>query len=312
MALIQDQPMGNLTENDLFVFTHIPKTAGMTFKRLLERQFASGQMPKIGPDYQGSVDQIKSLSAQDKARVRCLSGHVPFGVHQYFPQKSLHYVGFVRDPIDRALSEYFFFSKQPQLMPLLGLDVGTTLSPQAFWEHQASIGMMDFQTRVLSGYDNMVESVLPPYKKMPVENADSMIKGIVESFALIGTVEQFDESLLLMKQKFGWRNICYTRRNVAPVSKKRLQLRQEVGETLRNLNPMDCKLYAHIREMINAKIAEQGESFARELRRFRFLNRLYSPAWNVYRATGLRRLHRAMTKVRTSTAKIAGNISFRK
>ena len=58
MASIQNQPMGNLTENDLFVFTHIPKTAGTTFKRLLERQFRPSQMPKIGPDYQAGVDQV--------------------------------------------------------------------------------------------------------------------------------------------------------------------------------------------------------------------------------------------------------------
>lgn len=299
---IEGRETNNVTENDLFVFTHIPKTAGTTFKRLLERQFRASQMPKIGPDYQASVDQIKSLSTQDKDRVRCLSGHLPFGIHQYFPKKTLHYVGFVRDPIDRAVSEYFFFSRQPQLMPLLGLDAGTTMSPQEFWEHQSSIGMMDFQARVLSGYDNMVESVMPPYKPMPVENADSIIRGIVDSFAMLGTVEQFDESLVLMKQKFGWRNICYIRRNVTPVSQKKLQLRKEVSEQISSLNPIDCKLYAHIREMIDAKIAEQGESFTREFRRFRFYNRWYTPAWNVYRATGLRRLHKIMAKAWTSTA----------
>lgn len=224
----------------------------------------------------------------------------------------MHYVGFVRDPVDRALSEYFFFANRPQLMPLIGLEAGTTLSPQAFWEHQSSMGMLDFQTRVLSGYDNMVESVMPPYRKMAVENADSMIKGIVDSYSLIGTVEQFDESLLLMKQKFGWRNICYISRNVAPKSKEKLQLKQALSEEIRNLNPMDCKLYAHIKKMIDEKIAEKGESLARELRRFRFLNRLYSPAWNVYRAIGLRRLRMAVKKVQTSAAKFVGDIRLRK
>ncbi len=312
MASTQREQIGKLTDNDLLVFAHIPKTAGSTFKRLLDRQFPSSKMQRVGPDYQGSIDHIKSLSAQDKARIQCLSGHLPFGIHQYFQQKKLHYVSFVRDPIDRALSEYFFFRKQPQLMPLIGLDVGTTLSPQAFWEHQSSMGMLDFQTRVLSGYDNMVESVMPPYQKMTVENADSLIEGIADSFSLIGTVEQFDESLLLMKQRFGWRNICYIRRNVAPKSKERFQLKQALGEEIRNLNPMDCKLYAHIRKMIDAEIVEQGESFARELRRYRFLNRLYSPAWKVYRTTGLRRLRLAVTKVQTSTAKFVRNTWFGK
>ncbi len=307
MASLQREKTGKLTDNDLFVFAHIPKTAGSTFKRLLDRQFPSSKMQRVGPDYQGSIDHIKSLSTRDRARIQCLSGHLPYGIHQFFQQQNLHYVSFVRDPIDRALSEYFFFRKQPQLLPLIGLDVDTTLSPQALWEHQSSMGMMDFQTRVLSGYDNMVESVLPPYPKMSVENADSLIKGIVESFSLIGTVERFDESLLLMKQKFGWRNICYIRRNVAPKSKEKLELKQAVGEEIRKLNPMDCKLYAHVREMIDAKIAEQGESFAQELRRYRFLNRWYTPVWKVYRATGLRRLHMAVTKVGTSLARLVGD-----
>ena len=66
---------------------------------------------------------------------------------------------------------------------------------------------------------------------------------------------------------------------------------------------MDCKLHAHFTKMIDAKMAEQGESFARELRRFRLLNRLYSQAWEVYRVTGLRRLRKVVTKLQAATAK---------
>ena len=295
--------MASLTENDILVFVHIPKTAGSTFKGILGRQFPPGRIRAIFSAYQGSIDQIKSLSAQDKAHILCLSGHVPFGIHRYFSQRKVHYVSFVRDPVDRTLSEYSFLTKHPQLMPLIGLDVGMTLSPQVFLEHQKSIGMLDFQTRALSGYDDFVESVLPPYRKMSVEDPDSLIRSIDDSFALIGTVEHFDESLLLMKREFGWRKTCYISRNVARTSEKRLELKKALGEEIRKLNPMDCKLHTYFKKKIEARIVDQGEGFARELRRFRLLNRLYSQAWQVYRATGLRRLRRVVAKIQAAAAK---------
>jgi hypothetical protein len=297
------EPTIHLKKGDLFVFVHIPKTAGSTFKRMLSRQFPASGMPKIGPDYQASLDQIRSLSEAQKDRVRCLSGHLPFGVHRYFPNRKMHYVSFVRDPVDRTLSEYFFLRKRPQLMPLIGLDADTTLSPEAFLEHQVKLGLMDFQTRVLSGYGNLAESVLPPYEAMAIDDADAVIRDIEDSFALIGTLERFDESLLLMKRMFGWRSVCYISRNVARPNQKRSDLKQALADEIRRLNPMDCKLHAHFSQVLDAKIAERGEAFAEELRRFHASNRMYSQAWRLYRATGLRRLSKLITKMRMAAAR---------
>ncbi len=297
MATIQqDDSQINLTADDLVVFTHIPKTAGMTFKKLLDRRFPAAQRPKIGPDYQASVDRIKSLSEEAKAQIRCLSGHLPFGIHKFFPQRRMQYVGFVRDPVGRAVSEYLFIAKQPQLMPLIGLKAGTNLSPQAYLEYQASIGMMDFQTRMLCGYDNMIESMLPPYPEMKIEDADTLINRIVESYAMIGTVERFDESLLLINEKFNWRSACYVSRNVAAPSKKKAELKQAIADEVRRLNPLDCQLYATIKKRIDDKIESRGQQFKEELNRFHSKNRLYSKLWRVYRATGLRRLKRLVSR----------------
>lgn len=298
-------PVGRSTtlgKEDLVIFVHIPKTAGSTFKRLLARQFPAGGMPKIGPDYQGSINQIRALTAEGKARVRCLSGHIPFGIHQYFSGKRTHYVSFVRDPVDRALSEYFFLLKQPQLMPLIGLEPGTKLSPQAFLEHQASLGMQDFQTRVLCGYNNLVEAILPPYAPMDIADPDALIREIERSFALVGTVEQFDESLLLMRELFGWRNAYYISRNVARANPKRSELKRELADEIRRLNPMDCRLHAHFRQSIDAKIQARGDGFAQELARFRRMNRLYSKGWTLYRATGLRRLGKIVSRLQSRKA----------
>ncbi len=296
MATLQDDAQIALTAEDLVVFTHIPKTAGMTFKKLLDRRFPAPQRPKIGPDYQASVDRIKSLSDEAKAQIRCLSGHLPYGIHKFFPQRRMQYVAFVRDPVDRVVSEFFFFAKQPQLLQLIGLEVGTKLTPQAYLEYQASIGMMDFQTRILCGYDNMIESMLPPYPEMKFEDTNALINNIVDSYALIGTVERFDESLLLINEKFNWNNACYVSRNVAARSNKKAELRQAIADEVRRLNPLDCQLYASIKKLIDDNIESRGQPFKEKLDRFHSKNRRYSKLWRVYRATGLRRLKRLVTR----------------
>ncbi|MHC5108928.1 MAG: sulfotransferase family 2 domain-containing protein [Planctomycetota bacterium] len=298
------------SDSHLFIFAHIPKTAGMTFKGLLDRQFAPHQVQKIVPDYQDSVNRIKALSPQAKGQVRCIRGHIPFGVHRYFDQKTPQYISFVRDPVDRIFSEYYFFAKQPQLLPLIGLDPGTKLSPRDFLDHQISMGLMDFQARILSGHGNMIESVHPPYAEMADTDADVMIQGIIDSFALIGTVERFDESLLLMKHKFGWRNMYYIRRNTASKRPERSQLKQEMGDEIRKLNPLDCQLHARVKSIVDAMIDERGEAFVREVEQYRSRNGWYKVGWSFCRATGLRRLHKIVTKSRNRRErKAAAHIS---
>lgn len=296
MAIQEDQA-APLHENDLFIFVHIPKTAGSTFKYTLARQFPDQGMPKIGPDYQASINHIRTLSAEEKTRVSCISGHVPYGIHRYFERRKPRYVSFVRDPVNRTLSEYFFLMKRPQLLPLIGLTPDAKLTPEAFLEQQVAMGMQDFQTRVLTGYDNLVESVLPPYRPMAITNVDELLCGIERSFDLIGTVERFDESLLLMRDRFGWRNTCYVSKHVGRPNSRRQELKQALGEQIRRLNPLDCRLHAHFSALIESKIQEQGEAFERKLRRFRLLNRSYSNAWQIYRGTGLRRLHNSLSRL---------------
>ncbi|MCB9849095.1 MAG: sulfotransferase family 2 domain-containing protein [Phycisphaerales bacterium] len=294
------------TDNDLLIFTHIPKTAGMTFKRLLGKQFPADRMPKIGPDYQGSINQIKALSDREKDRVQCLSGHIPYGIHGYFPGRTPHYIAFVRDPVDRALSEYFFLAKRPQLLPLIGLDVNAKLTPDAYLEHLSSLGMQDFQTRALCGYNDLVESVLPPYPPMAVDDVDALIRDIIDAYAFIGTVERFDESLLLIKELFGWRSVCYVSRNVTGKNDKRRELKHTIAAEIRRLNPIDCILYSAIKARVDAAIAERGRQFAEELECFHRSNRRYAHVWTLYRATGLRRIQKLIAKLRAASARSAG------
>lgn len=281
---------------DLAVFVHIPKTAGMTFRKILDRQFTADQICKIGPDFQGSIDGIRNLGQEEKRKTRCISGHIPYGIHQYFPNHSVHYLSFIRDPVDRAVSEYFYFRNRTELRPLIGLEQSCNFTPEVYIEHLDQVGMGDFQTRILSGFGDMIKRVLPPYPPIPEEVGSELLQVIYQNYAFIGTVSLFDESLLMLRQQFSWPNIRYIRRNVAKVDPERIELKQAISEQIRRLNPLDCRLHHDITVGLTKKIDEGGKRFVKELNTYRLKNRCYSWAWQAYRKSGLRSMRMALAQ----------------
>lgn len=296
MQVAEEEKQAMSGSNDLFVFVHIPKTAGMTFRKILDRQFTPARIYKIGPDFQGSIDRLKALPEEQKARITCISGHVPYGIHHSFGARPVHYLSFVRDPVDRAVSEYFYFRKRRELLPLIGLEATAPFTPQDYLQHVEKMGMGDFQTRILTNHGNMIDGVLPPYQQIPEEMKGELLDDLQHKYALLGSVALFDESLLLMQQQFGWRSIRYIRRNVARADPKKSALQHSMRNEIRRLNPLDCKLYEMTTAHLGGCITAGGDEFAKQLQNYRLMNRCYSWLWRVYRSSGLRKIRMAMMK----------------
>ena len=80
------------------IFTHIPKTAGTTFRHIIDSNF--------------SQDEIIRLSGRKSfitaTRKKVFMGHIPYGIHRYRPLTKFDYITFLRNPIERTISHYFF------------------------------------------------------------------------------------------------------------------------------------------------------------------------------------------------------------
>jgi hypothetical protein len=277
----------------LMIFVHIPKTAGTTFREILDRQFMPSQIRRIGPDFQAGINQIKALPGAEKDRIGCISGHLPYGLHACFDNRSVRYISFVRDPVDRVLSEYLYFKKKPELLPLIGLDRTRKLTPHDYLHYLRQVGMDNFQTRILSGYNNLLEHVLPPYGPLPAEIGEAFIDRLLDDYAFIGTVELFDESLLLMQQLFNWRSIRYVSRNVAETGSEKLELKRSLGAEILRLNKLDSLLYQKVTARITDRIKAEEKAFDRQLHHHRLRNSCYGWCWNLYAITGVRKLRLA-------------------
>ena len=92
-------------EEKNFLFIHIPKTSGSSFKASLLRRYAD----KHGRYY--NFRGLRKLFIDSKKDLKVIGGHMPYGAH-HFLNKQYHYITFLRDPIQRSISHYYFI-KQP-------------------------------------------------------------------------------------------------------------------------------------------------------------------------------------------------------
>lgn len=180
--------------------------------------------------------------------LRSVGGHavVPHGdlVHG---TEQLRFITQVRDPVARAASQFKFWVNR------LKLDTDGS----AFLEHPVS---QNFQVKKIAG----------------CEDLDLAKENISKHFLLAGTVDQFDQFLVLLARKLGMPLdlFTYNKRNVGADSQQ-LQMPDNFYDRLQERNQLDQQLYHWIEtELFSKYIAEYSGSFAADLDEFRSLQQV--------------------------------------
>ncbi len=91
------------------IFLHIPKTAGFTLQKIIERQYPPQSIYTLEPSNElESIREFQSLDPAQRAKTRLLKGHLNMGqkLHEYLPQP-VTYFTILRDPVERVLSHYY-------------------------------------------------------------------------------------------------------------------------------------------------------------------------------------------------------------
>src|SRR5437763_15842129 len=97
-------PMSTFSET--IVFLHIPKTAGATLHKILERKCGRDEILSFdGHDHRAGIERFKKLPEEKRAHYRLIKGHVRFGLH-HFVHGKCSYITFLSELISRAL--YFY------------------------------------------------------------------------------------------------------------------------------------------------------------------------------------------------------------
>jgi hypothetical protein len=274
-------------ERDL-IFIHIPKAAGTTLHEVIARQFPRDAVFTIdGAKVRECINEFKNLPEEERRTIRCLKGHMPFGLHRYL-SRPVDYITLVRHPVDRVISHYYYVLRQPD--HYLHHEVTSRrMSLREYVSSGVSPELSNGQTRLISGVpelDSVTGGVAVSADVLETAKAN-----LQDHFAAVGLSDRFDESLVLFKRLLGWGNICYVRRNVTRDRPSKEEIPGETIRVIERFNEFDLQLYGFAEQSFEDMIAGQGSSFRNELRAFNLLNNAYWIAWKAdnLRSRGMRK-----------------------
>lgn len=244
------------------LFLHIPKAAGTTLHRIIDRQYDPERIHTLdGQDTHGAIEAFKKLPPAVREQIACLKGHMPFGLHAYLPQPCT-YITLLRDPVERIASHYYYVLRRPNHY-LHDQVASRGLSLRDYALSALSDELINGQTRLVAGIDGDDDTMLAAARR----NLETW-------FAVVGVVERFDESLLLMKRRLGWRQPYYERANVTEGRPTTHHIPSDAVQAIREVNRLDMQLYDHAVRLLDEAIRAEGRGFRRDMRQFWLLNTL--------------------------------------
>ncbi len=276
------------------VFIHVPKTGGSTLNGVINRQYKHGEIVGVGFNHLESQERFLAMSDEQKSRIKCLRGHVAYGIQDHLPGPYC-LATILRNPVDRFLSEYKhlvgrsskFIHYPPEAMA----------SPEAHLEYRASINSLNLQTAQISGY--LTSGVVDgsPLEPLPDDALDKAKRNL-ETFDIPGVLERFDECLLLMKTILGWRKpIVSIRRNAAATRGQKLVVGDELRQQIAAATSLDMELYELARRLIDARITAAGPQLQADLEQLRRSNGLLFRFQRVYTSLMPRKLRQGARKL---------------
>jgi hypothetical protein len=230
--------------------------------KVLGRQYSRAETLRLESS---EVAQFKTLPAAQRGRYRLIEGHLYFGFHRHIPGASTYFT-FLRRPVERVLSFYYYARSTPDhyLYSQLAnerLDLKTALARELTSE------LSNGQIRQLAGEE--WEDPQRVITRAALEQAQANLT----HFRVVGLLEEFDASLLLLRRAFGWHFPFYVKENVTNEKPDQTFLDPETRGLIEEANRLDIELYEYARNLFEEQCRAAGDSFAEELRHFRRANR---------------------------------------
>jgi Galactose-3-O-sulfotransferase len=272
--------MQDRNAREAIIFIHLPKCGGTTFNRIIEWEYPPLRVFSIDPSFfRWSYHRLQQWPARRLARIQVFKGHMPFGLHELLPQPAT-YITVLRDPIDRAVSEYYYaltrvVHPQHKMMKRLTLE-----------EYILQTRHANIQTKLIAGIDRSYDFLAGECNSETLTRAKD---NLASHFRLVGLTDRFEECLALAKVFFGWRVRRYASFNVTRAHPDRNVISPDVRGLIAQRYEYDVELYAYATRLFNEMIASNRAAVEKELREVRSAKALSSAGSFSYRAASAAR-----------------------
>ena len=247
------------------IFVHVPKTGGSTLHGIINRNYKKSSIFNVKNN--DGAQKLDLLSEKERQKIRVFAGHCAFGHHVRFSDpENFSYVTILRHPVSRLISNYYFilWLKERHYAYKILTDNKMTL------KEYVSSGLVrnteNLMVRMLS--DNLEV----PHGGCTREMLELAKENLDRYFSVVGVNVLYDESILFMKEKYGWKYPFYAKANVSSHGVKPKDLDNETLETIEKFNALDIELYTYAKDNMEKRIASAGELFQKKLARYRRQN----------------------------------------
>ncbi len=319
----------------MFVSLHIGKTAGITFKYILRRNFGDKLLGIYSPtirEHLGDERVIPSVKPINEdefcgildhySDVECVSSH-----YIAFPNRFKHFkvMTFLRNPVERVISHFFSFRRKY-------LDLSVDEFPDHMkYDYRNDMNLFFKHWDYVSseyGVHNHCEN----YQTYVIDNnldIDKALTRINDEFWFVGTVERFDEGLLLLRDQFRKLgrsfDIKYMRQHVAANlaggiyresvrkavrrqrKEKAILVTDEIRERIKEMNQMDYILYEQAKKIVNERSSDYSgdldsdlHNFRKELKPWQFNHQLLFHSKRIYERYVPYKGRAVITKIRNN------------
>ena len=264
--------------SDLLIFLHVPKTAGTTLNRIIEKQYSPTRIYSIpgGWGSRWSTRKFKRLSTKRLSRLEAVKGHLHYGIHRGIPQ-AVTYMTMLREPVDRIISSYYY-ARSNRIHPLHHIVVDREISLAQFldlvpWGH-------NLQTKLIGGIPmseiNPPQALaaarrgeIVPWDQFAGRHCDGEMlelakRNLEHHFSSVGLTERFAESLALMKIAYGWQLSRFQSFRKSKQRPRDTYLAEELVNRIRQINVFDLELYAFAEKLFQTKL-ERHQAEVREI-----------------------------------------------
>jgi hypothetical protein len=210
--------------SDMVLSVHIPKTAGVSFRKILAQLYCEDFLLK----YWQMTDAHGRVVASIPPNIRCIHGHYsPDVLLPAYPGARL--ITWVRDPVERVVSSYFHRLREPDWQHPVTREL-----------HEKKLSLVEFAALEL----------------MRNEMARYFCGKSPGDFAFIGRMETFETSLARFLREFGFGRVAIPRENCNPERKTgRYLLDWETWRKIAAMNEQDLELYHYICRLDEQKSA---------------------------------------------------------
>ena len=247
------------------LFHHIPKTAGSTFRAILENMFSRDEVcPAEIPE------ELEALTSPELECFKLFAGHFSYENNENMLSENI-WISFLRNPTDRIISYYY---------NLIALDRmpdswAERFNNRADWkEFLVEIRKMSLQEFILSKNKKAVkitenrqtQAFVPDNIRLNVkdwsiynaENIELAKKNLRERFAFVGIQEYFDLSLDLFSMTFALNPInavpYTTNLNTKKTREAKYEIEPATLALIKEKNTMDIELYEYAKELFFERI----------------------------------------------------------